>query len=290
MLWRVMAAWPGTVAGGVRSLGPATRFLGLFVLVVYGLSWVADTQTLLGVSPGLLGPPAFFLWPLVTHVFVEIGLGGLVCSLTTVRMTSPVAVSRFLEPVWGPSQLLLFFLAMSVTSGLMAALSALLAYAATSRDVLLFGAHFHGIAPLTGAFCAALAPGILLDSPLMSRPRIWLAIAVLTFFITWFGLFPLRCALGLVFGGLSGWGYLKVRPQKAIAAPRVPGAADVMVTFRRGLMRLGLLGGGGRRQLALKALDERLRKAGTATAWPSLESEVGEAETAITTATAESNQ
>ena len=95
MLWRVMAAWPGTVAGGVRSLGPATRFLGLFVLVVYGLSWVADTQTLLGVSPGLLGPPAFFLWPLVTHVFVEIGLGGLVCSLITVRMTYPVAVCLY---------------------------------------------------------------------------------------------------------------------------------------------------------------------------------------------------
>ena len=83
----------------------------------------------------------------------------------------------------------------------------------------------------------------------MSRPRIWVAIAALTFLITWFGLFPLRCALGLVFGGLSGWGYLKVRPQKAIAAPRVPGAADVMVAFRRGLMRLGLLGGGGRRRV-----------------------------------------
>ncbi|KAJ8370827.1 hypothetical protein SKAU_G00108550 [Synaphobranchus kaupii] len=141
------------------------------VLLLYLLSWALDTVYVLGVTPGYLFPPNFWIWTLVTHVVVEQHLVDVVVSLATM-----IAAGRLLEPLWGALELLIFFAVVNVSVGLLAGFSYLLTYVATFNLDYLFAVRVHGMLGFLGGVLVALKQ-TMGDLTVLHVPQVRLKVA-----------------------------------------------------------------------------------------------------------------
>ncbi|MBN3316801.1 TM115 protein, partial [Atractosteus spatula] len=288
------------------------------VLLLYLLSWAVDTVYVLGVTPGYLFPPNFWIWTLVTHPVVERHVWGVAVSLGTV-----VTAGRLLEPLWGALELLVFFAVVNVSVGLLAGFSYLLTYVATFNLDYLFEVRVHGMLGFLGGVLVALKQ-TMEDSTVLRVPQVRVKVAP-TLVLLALALLRLTTLLATTaplaaygYGALSGWVYLRfyqkhsrgrgdmsdhfafasffpeiLQPAVGLVAGVVHGLLVRLRVCRKTVKRydvgapssitISLPGtdpqdAERRRQLALKALNERLKKVEDQSAWPSMEDEEEEDE------------
>lgn len=135
----------------LASTSVVVKSISAVVVLLYLLSWAVNTPYALGVTPGYLFPPNFWVWTLVTHGVVEQHVWGVAANVGTV-----MACGRLLEPLWGALELLIFFAVVNLSAGLLAGLSYLLTYIATFDLDFLFAVHIHGVAGFLGGVLVAL--------------------------------------------------------------------------------------------------------------------------------------
>ncbi|KAL7828751.1 hypothetical protein SRHO_G00323850 [Serrasalmus rhombeus] len=283
------------------------------VLLLYLISWLVDTHVALGVTPGYLFPPNFWIWTLVTHPVVEQHILGVAVNVATV-----IVAGRLLEPLWGALELLIFFAVVNVSAGLLSGLSYVLTYAATFDLRYLFAVHVFGAPAFLGGVLVALKQTSG-DTTVLRVPQIRLkaapALALLALSILRLaGLLDSSAPLaGCGYGALAGWVYLRFYQRHSRGrgdmsdhfafASFFPEALQPAVGFVAGLVHAALVkikvcrkmvkrydvgapssitislpgtdpqDAERRRQLALKALNERLKRVEDQSAWPSMEDE-----------------
>lgn len=137
--------------GALASTSVVVKSISAVVLLLYLLSWVEDTPYALGVIPGYLFPPNFWVWTLVTHGVVEVHIWDVVVSICTV-----MACGRLLEPLWGALELLIFFAVVNISAGVLSGLAYLLTYVATFDLQFLFAVRVHGASGFLGGVLVAL--------------------------------------------------------------------------------------------------------------------------------------
>ncbi|XP_042751054.1 transmembrane protein 115 isoform X2 [Lagopus leucura] len=236
------------------------------VLLLYALSFALDTAYGLAVTPGFLFLPRCWLWTLLTHGLVERRAAGVALSLGAV-----VAAGRLLEPRWGALELLVFFAVVNASVGLLGAAAYFLTYAATFHVAYLFDVHIHGglgfLAGVLVALKQTMGDSTVLRVPQRhSRGRGDMSdhFAFATFFPE-----ILQPAVGLA-ANLVHTLLVKVRLcRKTVKRYDVGAPSSITIS----LPGTDPQDAERRRQLALKALNERLKRVEDQTAWPSMEDE-----------------
>lgn len=82
-------------AGVIYNLGITAKVGCLLLILCYALSFIFDPLQPLAVTPGYLIPPSFWIWTVVTHPFIETHLALLLCSLVAVILSSNFLESSF---------------------------------------------------------------------------------------------------------------------------------------------------------------------------------------------------
>ncbi|KAF4072447.1 hypothetical protein AMELA_G00263140 [Ameiurus melas] len=269
----------------LASTSVVVKCICVTVFMLYLISWLADTRMALGITPGYLFPPNFWIWTLLTHCVVE-------------------------QHVWD--------VALNVATVIIAGLSYVFTYAATFDLGYLFAVHISGAPSFLGAVLVALKQTSG-DTTVLRVPQIrlkaapalvLLALAILRLA----GLLESSAPLvGCSFGALAGWVYLRfyqrhsrgrgdmsdhfafasffpeaLQPAVGLIASLVHAALVKIKVCRKMVKRydvgapssitISLPGtdpqdAERRRQLALKALNERLKRVEDQSAWPSMEDE-----------------
>ncbi|XP_057685554.1 transmembrane protein 115 [Corythoichthys intestinalis] len=300
----------------LASTSVVVKAISALVVILYLLSWALDTTYALGVTPGYLFPPNFWVWTLLSHGVVEEHAWGVLVNIATV-----MSCGRLLEPLWGALELLIFFVVVNVSAGLLAGLSYLFTYAATFNLDYLFAVRVHGAAGFLGGVLVALKQ-TMGDTTVLRVPQVRLKAApalilLLLALLRLSGLLESSAPLAAYsYGALSGWVYLRfyqrhsrgrgdmsdhfafasffpeaVQPAVALLAALVH-AALVKVKVCRKMVKRYDVGAPSaitislpgtdpqdaerRRQLALKALNERLKRVEDQSAWPSMDDEEDE--------------
>ncbi|CAL8281915.1 unnamed protein product [Merluccius merluccius] len=195
--------------GAAAGASVVVKAISGVVLLLYFLSWAVDTPYALGVTPGFLFPPNFWVWTLATHGVVEEHAWGVALSVGTV-----VACGRLLEPLWGALELLIFFAVVNVSAGALAGLSYLLTYVATFDLDFLFAVRIRGAACFLGGVLVALKQ-TMGDTTVLRVPQVRLkaAPALVLLVLAVLSLSgQLESAAPLAsysYGALSGWVYLR---------------------------------------------------------------------------------
>uniref|UniRef100_A0A8C3AGE2 Transmembrane protein 115 n=1 Tax=Cyclopterus lumpus TaxID=8103 RepID=A0A8C3AGE2_CYCLU len=309
----------------LASTSVVVKSISAVVVLLYLLSWAVDAPYALGVTPGYLFPPNFWVWTLATHGVVEQHVWGVAANVGTV-----MACGRLLEPLWGALELLIFFAVVNVSSGLLAGLSYLLTYVATFDLDYLFAVRIHGASGFLGGVLVALKQ-TMGDTTVLRVPQVRLKAApalvlLLLALLRLSGLLDSSADLAAFsFGALSGWVYLRfyqrhsrgrgdmsdhfafasffpeaLQPAVGLLAGLVH-AALVKVKVCRKMVKRYDVGAPSsitislpgtdpqdaerRRQLALKALNERLKRVEDQSAWPSMDDEEDEDEDEVRTDT-----
>ncbi|CAK8687769.1 unnamed protein product [Clavelina lepadiformis] len=129
-----------------------TAKLGCVVLsLFYTLSFLFNPLKPLGITPGNLIPPNFWIWTIFTHQFIETNFILLIVSCTILIISS-----RILEPVWGMIGFLVFFGITTVLSGLLAGAFYLVFYMLTFNIKYLFDVSIYGLAGYLAGFLVAV--------------------------------------------------------------------------------------------------------------------------------------
>ncbi|KAM6976754.1 transmembrane protein 115 [Aplochiton taeniatus] len=299
--------------GALASTSVVVKLISAVVLLLYLLSWAFDTPYALGVTPGYLFPPNFWVWTLLTHGVVEEHVWGLAANVGTV-----MACGRLLEPLWGALELLIFFAFVNVSAGLLVGLSYLLTYAATFDLNFLFAVRVYGFASFLGGVLVALKQ-TMGDTTVLRVPQVRLKAApalvlLLLAVLRLSGLLKDAAPLAAyTYGSLAGWVYLRFYQRHSRGrgdmsdhfafASFFPEAVQPVVGLLAGLVHTALVkikvcrkmvkrydvgapssitislpgtdpqDAERRRQLALKALNERLKRVEDQSAWPSMDDE-----------------
>ncbi|XP_056381106.1 transmembrane protein 115 [Hyla sarda] len=280
------------------------------VVLLYLLSFWVDTAHVLAITPGFLLPPNLWLWTLVTHGLVELHLwdvlANLLLTLGAGRRLEPLWGAPELLLFYGVVSLsvgvlssLFFLVAYATTSDLHFLFSAQVhGFPAFAGAVLVAHKQTIGDGLVEPQRWVRLLPQLAL-----------LGVTALTVA----GLIPGQVLVGYSLGMLSGWVYLRFYQRHSrgrgdmsdhfsfasfFPAPLQPAAALLGTLTHATLVKLRLcpravkrydvgapssitisLPGTDpqdaerRRQLALKALNERLKRVEDQTSWPSMEEE-----------------
>ncbi|XP_072026842.1 transmembrane protein 115-like [Amphiura filiformis] len=284
--------------------------------LVYLLSFLINTESILSglaVTPGLIFPPSFRIWTLVTHAFVEVHFWFVVIGVSVT-----VLCGRIVEPLWGALEMLIFFAVSTVGSAILSSMIYLFMYMTSFNVDYLFDTHFYGLP----GYCAGVFVALkqLCGDQELSRGAVKLRIGDLPLVIL-VAVLLLRI-IGIVAGTylcmtgsgiLVSWVYLRfyqrqsdgkekgdmsdsftfasffpevIRPPIAILANTVHSFLVRIKVCKKQVRKYDVgapspititLPGTDpadaerRRQIALKALNERLSKVEEQTAWPSME-------------------
>ncbi|XP_069500157.1 transmembrane protein 115 [Ambystoma mexicanum] len=282
------------------------------IVLLYLLSFGADTISALGVTPGLLFPPNFWIWTLVTHGVVEKHIWDVSISLATV-----VVAGRLLEPLWGALELLIFFAVVNISVGILGAFSYLLTYVATFNLAYLFHIHIHGVLGFLAGVMVALkqtmGDSIVVKVPQVRMKVVPMLLLLILAILRLIVLIESQLLASYGFGVLSSWVYLRfyqrhsrgrgdmsdhfafatffpeiLQPVVGLVANLVHSVLVKVRICRKTVKRydvgapssitISLPGtdpqdAERRRQIALKALNERLQRVDDQSSWPNMEDE-----------------
>ncbi|KAM4652837.1 transmembrane protein 115 isoform 1-T2 [Discoglossus pictus] len=283
------------------------------VLFLYLLSFWVDTPQVLGITPGLMLPPNMWLWTLVTHGLVEVHIWDVLLNLLVTlgagRRLEPLWGAPELLIFYGVVNVavgvlgsLWFLMAYATTSDLHFLFNSHIhGFPSFAGAVLV-------------AHKQTIGDG-LVETHRWVRVLPQLTFVVLTV-LSLINLIPVRLAVGYSLGMLSGWVYLRFYQRHSrgrgdmsdhfsfasfFPGPVQPAAALLGTLVHAALVKIRLcpravkrydvgapssitisLPGTDiqdaerRRQLALKALNERLKRVEDQTSWPSMEEEEDE--------------
>ncbi|XP_060621767.2 transmembrane protein 115 [Anolis sagrei] len=299
----------------LASTSVVVKSICAVVLLLYLLSFAVDTVFALGVTPGFLFPPNFWVWTLATHCVTETHLWDVGLSLATV-----VAAGRLLEPLWGALELLIFFAVVNISVGLLGALAYLLSYVALFDLSYLFTIRIHGMLGFLGGVLVALKQTMgdrtVLKIPQVRMKVVPMLLLLLLAVLRLTTLIASNVLASYGFGVLSSWVYLRfyqrhsrgrgdmsdhfafatffpeiLQPVVGLLANLVHSLLVKVKVCRKTVKRydvgapssitISLPGtdpqdAERRRQLALKALNERLKRVEDQSAWPSMEEDEDE--------------
>uniref|UniRef100_A0A8D0V086 Transmembrane protein 115 n=1 Tax=Sus scrofa TaxID=9823 RepID=A0A8D0V086_PIG len=286
----------------LASASVVVKALCVAVLFLYLLSFAVDTSCL-AVTPGYLFPPNFWIWTLATHGLMEQHVWDVAISLATV-----VVAGRLLEPLWGALELLIFFSVVNVSVGLLGAFAYLLTYMASFNLVYLFTIRIHGSLGFLGGVLVALKQTmgdcVVLRVPQVRVSVVPMLLLGLLLLLRLATLLQSPALASYGFGLLSSWVYLRfyqrhsrgrgdmadhfafatffpeiLQPVVGLLANLVHG---LLVKVKICQKTVNLPGtdpqdAERRRQLALKALNERLKRVEDQSVWPSMDDDEEEA-------------
>ncbi|XP_007888686.1 transmembrane protein 115 [Callorhinchus milii] len=294
----------------VASTSVVVKAVCATVLLLYCLSFLVDTVHRLGVTPGYLFPPNFWVWTLVTHAVAENHIWDVCISLGTV-----IVAGRLLEPLWGALELLIFFAVINVSVGILGGLSYLLTYVATFNLDYLFTVRIHGMLGFCGGVLVALkqtmGDSVVIKVPQVQMKDVPMMILVIISVLRLTTLLSSSMLSSYGYGVLTSWVYLRFYQKHSrgrgdmsdhfafatffpeILQPLMSVVANVIYsvlvkikickkTVKRydvgapSSITISLPGtdpqdAERRRQLALKALNERLKRVEDQAAWPSMD-------------------
>ncbi|XP_071960562.1 transmembrane protein 115-like [Antedon mediterranea] len=286
------------------------------LLLFYFFSIFIEKENLmnaLSVTPGLVFPPSFHVWTLLTHPFVEIHIWNALVGVLAVAICG-----KFIEPVWGALQMLIFFALITVGSSVMSSLVYLFIYMGSSNIYYLFDTHFYGmtgtIAGTTVALKQLIGDQELPTGPLKlyvkDIPLLYLLMSVILklvglvsgthpcfvgsgIFVAWVYLrFYQKQSDGKILGDMCDhFSFASffpeiIRPPIAVFSNTVHGFLVKIKVCKKQVRKYDVgapsaititLPGTDpadaerRRQLALKALNERLTRVEQQTEWPSMD-------------------
>ncbi|KAK9500168.1 hypothetical protein O3M35_001480 [Rhynocoris fuscipes] len=254
------------------------KFICILSFFIHFLSYSDEAIRLLSVTPGYIIPPSFWVWTAFTYCFLEIHFWEVCVDIVTI-----VLCGKLIEPLWGQTEMFIFFTVVNLGCAILSAFFYLFLYMCTFNTDLLFFVHIHGlagyIAGLSVAVKQVMPDHMIVKTPLGTNPTMFTS------------------------GILVSWTYLRFYQHHSNGSrgdladnftfssffPNVlqPPISIVSNTIYSGLVRLGLcrktvrrfdmsaaptgvtvtLPGNDshdmerRRQIALKALNERLGKA-----------------------------
>ena len=124
------------------------------ITFLYFISFLAAQQKYmeaLTVTPGLIFPPSFRVWTLITHPFIEVHLWIVLLDIALVLLCG-----RLIEPLWSALEMLIFFAVVTVGSAVITSFLYLFMYLSTMNTAYLFQTHLFGLAGYAGAATIAL--------------------------------------------------------------------------------------------------------------------------------------
>lgn len=128
------------------------------VVFLYVISIFFDNEAYLNalsVTPGLIFPPGFHFWSLVTHQFVELHIWFVVIDFAFVLLCG-----KLLEPIWGALEMLLFFVIVTAGSAICSSVVYVFLYLATFNVEYLFHTHLYGLPAYVVGVTVALKQSI----------------------------------------------------------------------------------------------------------------------------------
>nr|CAG4638467.1 EOG090X06Q3 [Cyclestheria hislopi] len=302
----------------VALLGNTSLSVKLICLVVflgYFLSYSTTAVRVLTVTPGYVFPPAFWIWTLFTHCFVEFHIWEVCVDIVTVGLCG-----KLIEPLWGKLEMMTFFVLINFSVALIGAFFYLTVYMATFNTDVLFHVHIHGLAGYIAGVSVAvkqmMPDHIVLRTPLgkLTNRNVPLCVSLLSVLLWLVGLLDGTHPTMFTTGVLVSWLYLRFYQRHSngtrgdmadnftiasffptVLQPPIDifskWVYNLLVSIRicRKPVRKYDVGAPTaitislpgtdpqdaerRRQIALKALSERLSKAESTPSWPSLEEE-----------------
>uniref|UniRef100_H2Y6Y2 Transmembrane protein 115 n=1 Tax=Ciona savignyi TaxID=51511 RepID=H2Y6Y2_CIOSA len=135
----------------IRETSISAKIACVLFSFFYALSFLFDTLKPLGITPGYLIPPNFWIWTIFTYQFIEVN-----CFVVFSNFLVLIYSSQVLEPVWGLVGFLSFFGIVSVISGFTSGAFYLACYMFARNLDFLFDVSIHGLAGYTAAVLVAL--------------------------------------------------------------------------------------------------------------------------------------
>ena len=174
----------------------------------YALSFLFNPLKPLGITPGNLIPPNFWIWTIFTHQLIEINIVCLILSFGILLYSCTV-----LEPLWGFASFGTFFAVTTVFSGLFSAAVYLVCYVLTFRLSYLFEVEIYGFAGYTGGFLVALkqcrGDAMLIGSIGLYVKHLPLLYVLLCFVLRLIGFLPGGNFVLSIMGVLVSWTFLR---------------------------------------------------------------------------------
>ena len=172
------------------SFGLFVKFLLLEVTLFYCLSFIEGIEEHLGITPGNL-IPSFKIWTLFTYALIDVHVWNLLRNLFFIFLAG-----KYVQPLWGDLELLLFYLITNTISGLWVTLLYLLSFMSMGNEEFLFETKICGLAAFIGGVFVALKQ-LLPEEVISSLPFLHIRVKHLPF-----TMFVLNLILKLA--GLSG--------------------------------------------------------------------------------------
>ena len=126
--------------GFVHGTSIMSKLACLTYSLFFMLSYLFDTIKTLGITPGHIIPPNFWIWTILTHQFVQVRLPFLFLDITALLLSS-----HMFETAWGVPGFIIFFMVSTVIPGLCTAVVYLITYVCTFNLSYLFDVHIHGL-------------------------------------------------------------------------------------------------------------------------------------------------
>lgn len=304
------------------------------VTFLYFISIFTDTESFLNalsVTPGLIFPPGFHFWSLVTHQFVEVHIWFVILDFAFILLCG-----KLLEPIWGALEMLLFFVIVTAGSAVCSSVVYVFLYLATFNVEYLFHTHLYGLSAYIVGVTVALKqsmgdqelPPSILKLRIRDLPLIVVLVSVV---MRLMGVVPGSHPCLIITGLMVSWVYLRfyqkqansdvrgdmsdsfnfasffpevIRPPIAVTANSVYSFLVKVKVCKKQIRKYDVgapspitivLPGTDpadaerRRQIAIKALNERLSRVEEQSEWPSME-EGGPASPATSTSSTVSKE
>jgi len=126
----------------------SVKFICGVTIFGYLLSYLESINPYLVVTPGYLLPR---IWTAFTYCFIELHIWEVLADLITVVLTH-----KLVEPLWGQTEILLFFIIVNLSVAVLSSLYYLIIFTCTKNTEFLFDSHIHGLSGYLGGICVAV--------------------------------------------------------------------------------------------------------------------------------------
>lgn len=134
------------------------------VFVGYLLTFLESTTELLAVTPGYLLPPHFSIWTLGTFFLIELHFWEILVDIATLGLCA-----KLIEPLWGPIEMISFFIITNLCSVVLTTVCYLFLYMVTKNSEVLFEVRIYGLVGYVAGVSVAVHQ-VMPDHPVINTP------------------------------------------------------------------------------------------------------------------------
>lgn len=140
-----------SLAGTLYKLSISAKFGCVILSLFFMLSFLFNPMNPLALTPGYIIPPNFWIWTVVTHIFIETRV-----AMLTITCAALIVAGNVLEPKWGTVKLLIYYAIVGITSGVLCGCFYLALYICTFNTIYLFNIHLYGSASVIAGILVAI--------------------------------------------------------------------------------------------------------------------------------------